>query len=296
MVLRLRVAVWSCLLCSALLAGDAGGCSSSPSLPPSPANGSPDATVDGPSDGPLPPGDASACRPGDVATYRPAAYVPATAAHKGACSDIDIQIFFDTCLGPTKSSAGCSAFKSGKTTGACAACIVTPATADHYGPVIDDGGFVTANVAGCIELTDDLNGFACAKSVQALSGCELAACQANCPVNDTASRAAFDACAAQAAHGEGSCQYYDTMASQCSDAERDAGQAAACLLSVFKNFYDTVVPLFCGSPPQRSDSGSLPFDASSDAGASDGAGSDGPPPGDASGDVVSDAEADVQKE
>src|SRR4029077_6153484 len=137
------------------------------------------------------PGDASACRPGDVATYRPAPYHLAAAAHKGACDAMQIADFYKQCLGPQKTSAQCSAFMSDKTTGPCAACIVTSETADHYGPVIDHSGFVTANVAGCIELTDP-SGVSCAKSVQALNGCELAACEANCPVHDAPSRSAYD--------------------------------------------------------------------------------------------------------
>lgn len=243
-----------------------------------------------------PPGDASACRPGDVATYRPAPYVPAAAAHKGVCSAMDITVFYNTCLGPQTSSTLCNQFMSSKTTGPCASCIVTSETADHYGPVIDHGGFVTPNVAGCIELTDPTS-ISCAKSVQALSSCELAACEANCPVHDTSSRSAFDECAKEA--GQGGCQYYAKQAN-CTTAETDAGGAANCLLPTFKSFYDAVVPLFCGSPARPDDAG-LAFDAAAgETGASDAATEAGPWSSDAStdaaGDVATDATVDAPQD
>jgi hypothetical protein len=292
MVLYARVGCWSWLLCFSFLVGTASGCSAS-------AEGSPVTSGDGgfipppAPDAASQPGDASACRPGDVATYRPASYRPATAAHKGVCSPMDISVFYDWCLGPTKTSAQCSAFMSSATTGPCAACIVTLDTADHYGPVVDHGGFVTANVAGCIELTDP-SGISCAKSVQALSGCELAACEANCPVHDTASRSAFDSCASQAA--QGGCQFY-AMEANCSTAEQDAGQAGNCLLPMFKDFYDAVVPLFCGSAARPDDSG-LAFDAPmGDASASDSGTTDaGLGWGDASTDAAGDGTIDAQKD
>jgi hypothetical protein len=293
MVLHARVGFWSWLLFSAFLVGTAGACSTSAGEG---QVGVSDAMVLFPPDAQSQPGDASACRPGDVATYRPAPYRLAAAAHKGVCDAMQIADFFRECLGPQKTSAQCSAFMSDKTTGACAACIVTSETADHYGPVIDHSGFVTANVAGCIELTDP-SGVSCAKSVQALSGCELAACEANCPVHDAPSRSAYDACAKQA--DQAGCLYYAKAAS-CSAAEEDAGQAAICLLPMFQNFYDAVVPLFCGSPPSGADAG-LTFDAADgDARAVDGSTDSGPGPRDGSsdalGDVATDAQLDATKD
>jgi hypothetical protein len=287
---HVRVAVWSSLFVSALLV-EAGGCSSSSNGNATLFNGD-GTTVGPPPDSASLPGDASACRPGDVETYRPAPYRPATAAHKGVCTPKDIRDFYDFCLGPQKTSASCNTFMSDKTTGtgACAACIITLEAADHYGPVIDHGGFVTPNVAGCIELTDYSNAYACAKSVQALSGCELAACEANCPVHDTASRAAYDACAAQAA--QGGCQNY-AMAANCAELLQDAGEVALCLLPIFQDFYNAVVPLFCGAPPLRSDAASLYFDAGEDATASDAWTEASPSVGDASSDALRDAEADA---
>jgi hypothetical protein len=193
------------------------------------------------------PRDANSCQPGSVQTFQPSAYHPATAAWRGACTATlydPIRLFYDQCLGSGATPAGCSDFA--KHNAACVACILTPDTADHYGPLIDHGGFVTGNIAGCIELT--LPGaLSCAKSVQALSECELASCEANCPVTDTASLDSYNACASQA--DSAGCASY-SMAASCADALVDAGtDAARCFAPDFRHFYDAVVPLFCGTPP-----------------------------------------------
>jgi hypothetical protein len=124
---------------------------------------------------------------------------------------------------------------------ACAACILTPVAAARLGPIIDYGGFVGKNTAGCIELVDP-GGLPCATAVQALTGCELQACQANCPVSSAASADDYYECA-QAADGAG-CASYAAMAS-CSQG-LDASPASVCDSASFKDFYDAVVPLFCG--------------------------------------------------
>jgi hypothetical protein len=217
-------------------------------------DGGPSGSDDGP---PFPTGDSSgACRPGDVETYHPAAYTPAAGAWQGVCSPGDIGR-----LGPQRTTAACDAFTSDKMTGPCAACILTPPNATHDGPLLNHGTFITANVAGCIELTDR-GSLMCARVVQALGGCELAACQANCPVHDSTSLMAYNACAVQA--DQAGCQTYARQAA-CIDAAADAGQVATCLISTFPDFYNAVVPLFCGAPTGL-DGGTLPqFDASADA-------------------------------
>jgi hypothetical protein len=222
-----------------------------------------------PSDG------ASSCRPGDVQTYVPSAYRPATAAWQGVCVAVagqdagsPIQLFYDACLGPGASKDACTTFT--QTYPACAACILTPATADQYGPVIGYsgvaqgyGGFVQPNVAGCIELTDPSKGLSCAKAVQALSGCELEACEANCPVHDSASLDAYGQCAREvdgAGGGDaapaGGCQSYATKAS-CRADEADSS-ASTCLSPSFKAYYDFAVPLFCGAQPTASPDAGMP--------------------------------------
>jgi hypothetical protein len=204
--------------------------------------------------------DSSSCQPADVETYVPGPYHPAAAAYQGACTADQIREFYDDCFGPDAGTATCAAFSSDAGTSACAACILTPDTASTYGPLVDHHGtFITSNVAGCIQLIlpGDLS---CATAEAALVGCELAACEANCPVSDSATRAAYDACTSQA-DGAG-CQSYGQMAS-CVQSLEDAGPNAAspvenCSLP-FDAFYQAVVPIFCGRA--STDAGVAAFDA-----------------------------------
>ena len=220
--------------------------------------------------GPTSPADASACRPGDVQTYVPPPYHAAAPPGQGACgsgTDLLAQ-FFDACVGPHASADACKAFAQDQA--ACARCMLSAATSDRYGPLVDASGLVLPNVSGCIELLDPA-ALSCAKSMQALRGCELAACQANCPVQDPSSFGAYFACAAVAdATG---CLSYATASATCARAER-AGPAAACFIPV-KDYVTAVGLLFCGPPPPDAasppgDGGAVPGDATA-------------PPGDASG-------------
>jgi len=237
--------------------------------------------IDGPtSDGALTASsDASSCQPADVEAYVPGAYHPATAAYQGACTGDQISAFYAACLDPTTAApAACRAFSDADApTGGCAACILTPDSAPAYGPLIDHGTFITSNVAGCIQLT--LPGeLSCAKAEAALGGCELAACEANCPVAEgpsavaSATRAAYDGCAS-AADSSG-CQSYAQMAAcAASLADEDASPAAVCTPQSFKDFYYDVVPLFCASAGEA-EAGTALVDAASDSAARPEAGSD----------------------
>jgi hypothetical protein len=196
-------------------------------------------------------GDADSCEPGSLATYRPAKYTPASGAGQGLCipgaQGDPIASFYQACLGPDATVDGCNAFT--QMNEACVACILTPETAAKYGPILDHGGFVTANVAGCLELAGDeqadASELSCAKTVQALAGCELAACEANCAVHDAATLTEYDACAATVEAA--GCQMYATAAA-CADSESEASALGAACLSDFETFYQFVAPYFCGAP------------------------------------------------
>jgi len=196
-------------------------------------------------------GDADSCEPGSLATFRPAAYHPASGAGQGLClpgaQGDPIASFYQACLGADATIDGCNAFT--KMNAACVGCILTPETAPKYGPILDHGGFVTANVAGCLELAGDeqadASELSCAKTVQALAGCELAACEANCAVHDAASLAEYDACATTVEAA--GCQMYATAAA-CADSETEASALGAACLGDFETFYQVVVPAFCGAP------------------------------------------------
>jgi hypothetical protein len=218
---------------------------------------------------------ASSCLPSSVQTFVQGPYQPA-AAPSGACLGADgggaWEDFYDACLGPDKSNAKCTAYKEASpANAACAACVLTPYTADQLGPILSFGEFVGGNVAGCIEITTP-GDLSCAKAVEALSDCENAACQANCPVTDVASLTERQNCASEADNA-GCMSFF--MASNC---KADAGLAPACMNSGFKDFYDVVVPLFCGqiATSRGTDAGAesdagveLSLDGGPDAAASD---------------------------
>jgi hypothetical protein len=187
--------------------------------------------------------DASACAPGDVQTFRPGDYVPANAP-RIACTGTEIDDLYTLCFGAEayKDPSACYAWESAHA--GCFDCVVTMSTATSYGPVIDYSGFVEANVAGCIELVS--HGTACAKPVEALASCELAACEANCPVRNSSTLTSFEGCTTQA-DVEG-CQAYAQQAS-CFSSQSDAGPLSVCAATDFWQFFRTVAPLFCASAP-----------------------------------------------
>jgi hypothetical protein len=216
--------------------------------------------------------DGSACRPGDVQTYVPGPYHPATAAWRGLCTTDQMQAFYTACLDPAASTASCRAFSQVSSSNAtCASCILTPEQASAYGPLVDHGSFITENVGGCIELAEP-SGLPCAKAQQALVGCQIAACEANCPVHDTVTRAAYDHCTSEAARA--GCQAYASQAA-CSLGTPEGGASATCSGQTFEGFYVAVVPFFCGPPPPPSDAGLPPHDASADATPADAPSTDG---------------------
>jgi hypothetical protein len=266
------------------LAGGCGAVSSS--------NGSGFAT--GPWDGQSPdgaitglPGDASACTPGNVATFVPSGNYHSANPVIGACTGDQIGQYFDACFGASSSPARCAMFTQASINASCSSCIVTSASATAYGPLVSTGTLVQSNVAGCIELTEP-SLLSCAKGVQAQAACEAAACAANCPVNasEPSTLAAYNACATAAAANV--CAYSAASCLAVSDAE--AGAYTACLASSFADFYDYAVPIFCGPnalppPPEEdggtfedasaADAGSGPLDASVDAERLDGSAVDG---------------------
>jgi hypothetical protein len=204
---------------------------------------------------------AAACLPGDVTTYSPQ-YHPATGAYLGQCTDADVKSFYSACLGSSATTDTCNTFRNDAGPH-CADCLLTPDSDPKYGPLIGHGSFVTANIAGCIELTDaTTDGLACAKAVQALGGCELLACEANCDVHDAPSLNSYDNCASSA--DQAGCDTY-ASASSCVQSLQEAGDGVAqCLASDFATFYYLAAKLFCGTAPAM-DAGAPPYDAGSPA-------------------------------
>ncbi len=196
---------------------------------------------------------ASACRPGALQAYHTNEYRSASPPQdvcRASAGGDPVQLFYDSCFGPNATYGDCNSFKTDKATAACAACILTPETAPQYGALISHGGFISANVAGCVELTEPAE-LACAKSIQALADCELAACEANCPVGNSTAFAAYSACASDA--DQTGCLAYATAASCPIGAGAD-GTAGPCVAQSFADFYGAAARLFCAaSAPPSSD-------------------------------------------
>ncbi len=236
--------------------------SDTPGLPPSDGGGSESSEAGAQADASRGAGyswDASACGPGDVQTFQPGAYVPASAP-QDVCGPGTIEDLYTYCLGPYASVGSCSTFQTLNQD--CFDSVLTQSTASSCGPIIDYQGFVEANIAGCVELTSH-GELASAKSVQALTGCQLAACQANCPVRNASSLADLEGCTTDAETG--GCQAYATAAS-CFTAD-DSGPLSVCMVTDFYLFYEAVAPLFCAAAaPAMPDAGVAPaaVDASRD--------------------------------
>jgi hypothetical protein len=248
-----RSSSWGSLLCVAGAIGVAcapvtvanEGASSEGGVPDAgvDAAGSPDSGGGGEPDG-------GVCLPGDVTTYHPM-YHPADVQPTACGGSTDlVMAFFQACLASSASKSDCDSFREANP--ACASCIVSPESAAEYGPIVDHGGFVTANVAGCIEVNVQIaldaggGALGCAHAVQALEGCELAACEANCPVSDTASLSEFQGCSSSvAAMG---CATF-AAAATCTAPDAGDGVPTICLTTDFATFYKAVVPLFCLPPP-----------------------------------------------
>jgi hypothetical protein len=167
-----------------------------------------------------------------------------------------ITLFYDGCLGPGATSDKCNTVRTAHA--ACVSCILTPVSAAKYGPLVDHTTFVTANIAGCLELLVP-GELACARAVQSLDGCELTACQANCPVFDSASFADYQSCVTSVETG--ACMSYATVAACALEAPDAVARAIECLAD-FASFYAAVAPIFCG--PSGQDAGPSPLDASRD--------------------------------
>jgi hypothetical protein len=207
---------------------------------------------------------ASACQPSGVQAYVPGDYKHAEAPSP-ACLVNGVPIydqFYELCLGADKSKEKCDAFNAMPGYAACAACVLTSYSSSRLGPIIDYGEFVGGNVPGCLEIADP-SAVSCASAVQALADCELAACQANCPVSDQASLAAREACSTEA--DETGCASYYQIASTCLAAEPDAGTVVDCSYTDFLTFYLAVVPLFCA--PAQAPAGADASEAETDAAA-----------------------------
>lgn len=200
------------------------------------------------------PGDGAVvdtCTPGDVSTFTPS-WKPPTAFNQGKCTDAQVDAFVD-CLSGLPDTATCKTFGADAANKTCIQCAATPSTAAAYGPLIEGTVTIQVNVPGCIaNSTNDVSATGCGAKVLALSECQSAACEANCPVvapdTDNSMFDALLACQDKAAGPTSSCKTYAADAA-CGDAlTGDGGTAAQCNLggATFGDNAKPMVKLFCG--------------------------------------------------
>jgi hypothetical protein len=178
--------------------------------------------------------------PGDLSMWTPPAQkMPKT--NPTACSAKDLADYDAACWNnTTRAQAACTAF--GNAHPACVACLESMSTDSTWGPIVQFSGVANVNVAGCLALTDP--GSTCGKNVQDYELCVHTACDAVCPVTDTASFNAWKMC--ESTVTTQACATYNTKAN-CIGTE-DAG--AACSAGTdFDTTLLAIAPLFCGGFP-----------------------------------------------
>jgi hypothetical protein len=200
------------------------------------------------------------CCPGPTTGFKPTWKPPA--AHQDACTQAQIDGFYKGCIKTGATQQTCAPYGTNGTSSnqACAKCLFTASTASAYGPLIDVGGVVELNIAGCIAIDEGkLDGSGCGGAYQANSQCEDAMCKSNCPVTDDATFAAYQACVQQADATE--CQAYSNGAA-CAAAIEEAGAPGASCVSTqtFDDGYKAMAPIFCLNTSDAS------FDASDEGG------------------------------
>ncbi len=195
---------------------------------------------------------AGSCCPGDpVSTFTPS-WKPPTAFNQGKCTDAQIGAFVD-CLSGMPDAATCKTFGADPANKTCIQCAATPSTAAAYGPLIEGTVTIQVNVPGCIaNRSGDISATGCGAKILALSQCEEAACETNCPVPSGDDGTAFNALlACQNKAGDpttGSCKTFAADAT-CADAlTADGGVASQCNLggADFSANAIPMVKLFCG--------------------------------------------------
>jgi hypothetical protein len=187
------------------------------------------------------------CAMGDVAGFTNT-WVPPSGLHQGVCSSMAMDGVYTGCLASGATETSCN--DAATTYADCYNCVITfEGMSATYGPLIDtNNDLVEINVAGCIALLEPCN-LTCAEEVQAASECENAACESNCPISTTASVTAFDTCEDTAASCDpNGCDTFATQAT-CADELTGAGHPASICVATyatFADYYDAVVPVFCG--------------------------------------------------
>lgn len=206
-----------------------------------------------------------ACSPSATIDTSKVTWVPPNAAAPTACSATQVAGLYNGCYLSTSTSSTCQAFTGNAANATCYKCMVSTFGADtSYGALIQIGGVVYANIAGCIALvTGDTSGTGCGAKNQAVTDCETLACQDNCPsVTDQTTFTEYTNCTTAA--DKGACDTYVTAECNLQDAGADGSATAYATCenhSSFQDYYNAMAAVFCGDYAV-SDAGT---DAASDA-------------------------------
>lgn len=203
------------------------------------------------------PGESAACRPGSVAGFQPASFVPGILSAPRACDGFGddggfVQSIGDACLGHAATYDTCAAVALADAAGAsaCYDCLLTPQIPDAsaYGasalavvPIV--------NYAGCVQALDPSDaGKSCARALSDAYLCYEYACEGACSVTDEASRDAFVACVNEASTG--ACLAYSLAAQNCMLVEQgDGGSLVGSVCfggSSAEDHFLSVAHHFCG--------------------------------------------------
>jgi hypothetical protein len=186
-----------------------------------------------------------------VSAFAPS-WHPPTGFNQGKCTDFQIAAFVD-CLTGTTDAATCKPFLLDAANKPCLQCAATPATAATYGPLVDGNVGTYVNVAGCVaQASGEVSATGCGAETLALSQCEQAACEANCPVSASSTGAeVMELLACERKSDATSCKAFATDAA-CADALTADGGAASICAQTSTRFADNakaMVKLFCGGRP-----------------------------------------------
>ena len=191
------------------------------------------------------------CAPSDLSGFTPPSYAPPKHV-PGACTGAQISGFLDACFRTGHTKTSCDTFAA-TIPSTCADCLATPWNAPARGAAVlyqgaaGDHGVRALNVSGCLALVGGAAGLDCAKKLEIEEACELAACNANCPVTDNASFQPWAACVTSA--DSAACRPYTAPATTCIMAEgmTDAGSSMCGLpLTTFETGFMAIAAVLCG--------------------------------------------------
>jgi hypothetical protein len=207
--------------------------------------------------------DAS-CTPGSLTSFMPAYNLP-SGPFKGVCSASQLEDALSLCFGSGAKSGGyCDTWVNASKNADCVACALGPWTGSTWPPILyaNNGAELFLNVGGCIALADPSQ-LTCAEAYEYDTECELAACQATCPV-PTSDDSPFKSCVNAADGDAGACSSYAGKKASCAadlESNTNTSPASFCVdnggLASDTDALLRYLTLACGTGPME-EAGSPP--------------------------------------